>query len=139
MRIYIAAPFFNVHQVSVVEKIKKILESFSIEYFSPKDELGILEGRESTNDQRQAIFEGNCKGIEFSGLVIAVIDDFDKGVLWEMGYAYAKGKKILVYSDVSGRGMNIMLSQSSVGMVNGIDQLQEWLKISDQFIEVLRV
>ena len=125
--VYIAGPFFNEEQKAVIEKIKNILKELKISYFSPGDELPILEGKKSSKKDREKVFIGNCNGITYSNFVIAVIDDFDPGTLWEMGFAFNDGRPILAYSDVPDRGLNIMLEQSCVGFVNGEKELKQWL------------
>jgi nucleoside 2-deoxyribosyltransferase len=60
---------------------------------------------------------------------LAVIDDFDAGVIWEMGYAHARGKSILGYSDIEGRGLNVMLAGCcNLGFVNGRSALTDIMK-----------
>lgn len=126
--IYIAAPFFNDYQIGVVDKIIEVLEKEGIEYFSPKDEFPILEGRLSSPEERERVFWGNIQGIRDSNLMISVIDDFDRGVIWEMGYAFHMGVPILGYTDIEGRGMNIMLEMSCMGFVVGTEELEEFLR-----------
>ena len=123
--IYIAAPFFNKEQVEVVEKIKSVLIDLNIPFFSPKDELGIVEGKLTTFDEREKVFRGNVSGMRSSKLSISVIDDFDKGVLWEMGFLFANHIPIIAYSNVLGRGLNLMLQQSVIYFSNGFDDLKE--------------
>jgi len=124
---YIAAPFFNEYQIEVVEKIKKILSKCNFSYFSPKDECEILEGRKSTIQQRLDVFLLNCRGMDYSGRAIVVIDDFDKGVIWEWGYLFARRKRVFAYTDFPERGLNIMLELSCEELVHGEIELEEYL------------
>jgi nucleoside 2-deoxyribosyltransferase len=48
--------------------------------------------------------------------------------MWEVGYGYALGKPIVMYSTVPGRGLNLMLAQSVVGFVSGLDDVRTFLR-----------
>lgn len=123
--LYLAAPFFNDGEWKLVDTLKLLCEGFGYKVFSPKDEL--LVTPESSMEERQAAFDGNTQAIDRADLVLAVIDDFDPGTIFEMGHAYAKGVPILAYSNVMGRGLNLMLAQSCIGFANGIEDLKEHL------------
>lgn len=52
----------------------------------------------------QAIFRGNCALIDQADLVIANMNPFrgdepDSGTAFEVGYAFAKGKRVILYLD----------------------------------------
>lgn len=126
--IYIAGPFFNDYQTSIIEKIKKTLEDLGIEYFSPKDKnknVEKLPDEKIGKEFRQKIFIDNCMGMKDCNAAIAVIDDFDKGTIWEMGYLYAIGKPTIAFTDFPDRGLNIMLQESVVGFAKGFDDLKD--------------
>lgn len=108
---YIAAPFFNVQQIKVVERIKTILSVNGIKYFSPKDESNFKQG-----DDPKEILDLNCKGITESDFVIVVTDGKDVGTIWEAGYAFAKAKPILYVwlGWTPKQKFNIMLAASGV-------------------------
>lgn len=89
-KVYIAAPFFNADQLLIVENIKLALEDVGLEYFSPKDESMFKQG-----DDPKEILNLNCKAINECSLIVVVTDDKDVGTIWEAGYAYARGKKVL--------------------------------------------
>ena len=124
--IYIAAPFFNEAQIKVVEDIKKILTKLGKKYYSPKDENPTVEKDETMSKElRQKIFNNNVDAMHSSNLAIAVIDDFDKGVLWEMGFLYCISVNILGFTNFADRGMNLMLQESIVDFAHGIKELEE--------------
>ena len=61
--------------------------------------------------------------------MLARIDDFDTGTIWEMGYAAALGKPVVAYTTYeSGRGLNLMLAKGCVGFVQGLNRLHSFLK-----------
>ncbi len=116
--IYFAAPFFSDDQRNLCDFVEE-LGSEIHPIYSPRVDGGVL--RPDSNDaQRAAVFESNKVAIETADWVLAVVDDFDSGVIWEMGYAHAKGILTLGYSDVEGRGLNVMLAGScNLGFING--------------------
>lgn len=124
-KVYLAGPFFNDTQLNVVEKIKKILDSLGIKYYSPKDELRFR--KEDPPEKAKECFDSNLKAMTDSDFMIAIIDDFDPGTIFEMGYFCCQNKRILAYSDVPGRGLNLMLSQSCVGFANRLRELADIL------------
>lgn len=52
------------------------------------------------NEWQRATFDGDVRAIDASDIVIAIYDpkreNSDPGVIWEMGYAFAKGKQVFV-------------------------------------------
>jgi nucleoside 2-deoxyribosyltransferase len=66
------------------------------------------------------IFTENVKAILGARFIFAVIDDFDPGVIFEIVFAYGQGVPILTYSDVPGRGLNVMLAGAAdLGFISG--------------------
>jgi nucleoside deoxyribosyltransferase len=125
---YIAGPFFNDYQVSVIEKIKSLLTELGVEYFSPKDVNKNIEGEKGNLELRQKIFNDNINAMMMCDSAVAVIDDFDKGTIWEMGFMYGYNVPIIGYTEFKERGMNIMLSQSVVAFCHGVEELRDELK-----------
>ena len=125
--IYFAAPFFNDAQRNLCD----FVEGFETDVkpiYSPRKDGGVLKPG-STNSERNDVFRGNTRAMDIARWVLAVIDDFDTGVLWEMGYAHARGIPTLGYSDVEGRGLNVMLAGScDLGFTNGREDLGNMLR-----------
>jgi len=115
MNVYIAAPFFNNDQLRVVKNIELELDIANIKYYSPRSE-GIL--KDMTPEQRKErmsyLFQQNVKHLNLCSHLLAVIDNYDTGTVWEMGYAYAKGSEILTYTNYH-HGINVMLNESIIG------------------------
>ena len=110
--IYIASPFFNPEQISVVVAIEKKLEENGLAYFSPRSEGTLGEMTEEERQQsKHDVYTSNINHIEDCQEMIAVIDGRDVGTIWEMGYATALGKRIVSYSN-EGFGLNVMLAES---------------------------
>jgi nucleoside 2-deoxyribosyltransferase len=131
-KVYIAAPFFNPTQLERVELVKNVLREQGIEYFSPKDESMFKQG-----DDPAEILKLNCAAIDMAPYVIVITDDKDVGTIWEAGYAYAKGKKILYVwlGWTPEMKFNIMLAASGIA-VHSYDDLAYQLmyySIGDKF------
>lgn len=59
-------------------------------------------------------------------MVIARIDDWDPGTVWEMGFAFSYGKPTIAWSLVPGRKLNLMLSESCEGFINGMGDMKRF-------------
>ena len=124
--IYLAAPFFNDTQRDLCDFIEGC-ETGNRPIYSPRKDGGVLKP-DSTNSERNEVFSGNTVAMSTARWILAVIDDFDTGVLWEMGYAHGKGVPTLGFSDVEGRGLNVMLAGScNLGFINGRTELSRLL------------
>jgi len=127
MKVYIAAPFFSESQLETVKKIETLLTDYDIEFFSPRSE-GTL--KDMAPDERKAamsgIFESNIKHMDWCTHSIAVIDDYDTGTIWEMGYMFHAGKEIVTYSDMY-HGINVMLNESISYHATNISMLVDGL------------
>lgn len=112
MKVYIAAPFFNEEQIKVVQNIEDMLEREEIEFFSPRSE-GTLKQMSHEERVRNMgkVFDSNIAHMDWCTTAIAVIDGYDKGVLFEMGYLFATGKRIISYTS-NYKGINVMLNEA---------------------------
>ena len=127
IKAYLASGWFNENQMRVMNKVRDIILEFSqISLFSPYYDGVVLNAKEDSPEMRRKVFEIDVMGVVKSDLVIAIIDDFDVGAMIECGIAIGAGIPIIAYSDVSGRGLNVMLQQGAY-FANGIDELREQL------------
>jgi nucleoside deoxyribosyltransferase len=104
--------------------LETLLDRKAYNYFSPR-----LESKLSANPtikERQNIFQKNLIAMKTASLVFARIDDYDPGTIWEMGYAFANKVDVVAWSLVEGRGLNLMLTESCVGFLNGWGQVKEF-------------
>lgn len=124
-RVYIAGPFFTDEQNIVIEKIKTILKMLTMSYYSPKDHTRYVKGDPPAVAKK--CFDENIDEINKCELMIAVVDDFDPGTLFEMGCFFTVKKPILSFSSVPKRKLNIMLTQASIGFANGFGELVDKL------------
>lgn len=123
--IYIAGPFFTPAQYKKIDMIEALFELKKIKYYSPRSE-GILATQNDLEKQRnrKIIFNKNIYNIDNCEIIVAVIDDRDAGTMWEMGYAYARDKRIITVSFES-YGLNVMLAESVQAHIIGIEKLIE--------------
>ncbi len=120
---YLAAPFFNDEQRDLATYIEG-LETTDQPIYSPRNDGYVLKP-DASNEERAEIFGSNIMAINSARFVLVVIDDFDPGVMFELGVAHARGVPVLAYSDVPERGLNVMLAgAANLGFVNGREDLK---------------
>ncbi len=123
MWVYLAAPWFTPKQKDSMDKVREVLLRKDVKVFSPYYDGTVLDKNNDSPEMRTKVFNINIGSIDKCDFVVAIIDDFDPGTIFEIGYA-CKGKiPIICYSDVPGRGLNLMLQQASIGFSNGEKQL----------------
>lgn len=83
-----------------------------------------------SRDLRASVFYDNWSNIDDADLLLGVIDDFDVGVMWEVGYAFARHVPIVTHT---GRnyGCNLMLAHSIIGHTKTLAEVEDILKIGD--------
>ncbi|MDO8773414.1 MAG: PfkB family carbohydrate kinase [Burkholderiaceae bacterium] len=90
-RIYLASPIFTLAQLWLVEQARESLRGFGLEVFSPFHDVGYG----SADD----VVQLDLEGIHISDLVFAIADGLDSGTIYEIGYARAQGKPVVVYCE----------------------------------------
>ncbi len=90
--VYLAAPFFSLEQRWLLEETKSLLEYFGCRVFSPFHEVG-------TGRANKALAEEDLAGLMKSNAVLALINDNDVGTIFEIGFAKANQKRIVVYAE----------------------------------------
>ncbi|MDD5372342.1 MAG: nucleoside 2-deoxyribosyltransferase [Sulfurimonas sp.] len=89
-KVYLAGPFFNSAQRWQLEDIKQLLENFKFNVFSPLHNVG-------TSKNSRYIATKDLEALDNSDIVFAILNDFDTGTIFEIGYAMAKEKQIIVF------------------------------------------
>lgn len=90
-QIYLAGPFFNTSQQWLIDEARDSLEDMGFRVFSPIHEVG-------TGDP-EYIASKDLKGLEESGIILAILDGLDPGTIFEIGYARAKGIPVVVIAE----------------------------------------
>ena len=114
--VYIAGPLFNWGEQWFNVRLKEELEKISAQR---KLDIWFHLPQEFEGNTESDIFDKNRSLLDASQCVVAILDgaDIDSGTSWEIGYAYAKDKKIIGvrtdfrYSGEHGRG-NLMILKS---------------------------
>jgi hypothetical protein len=87
---YLAAPFFNVGQLAVVEEISQLLSQAGVATFSPYHRVGLGEVAKVAAE--------DLAGLESCRFLLACLDGYDPGTIFEIGYAHARKIPVLIYS-----------------------------------------
>ena len=98
MKVYLASPFFNQEEITVYEKVIKLLrEEKDLDVFVPREHT-IPGGWDMPNHiWGENVFAVDILGIQKSDVVVVLNFGMysDSGTAWECGYAYALGKKVV--------------------------------------------
>jgi nucleoside 2-deoxyribosyltransferase len=100
VRIYLAGPLFTTPERDFNAQLAARLRSAGHEVFLPQEH----PAAERTG---RAIFLKDLAGLDGADGVVAIMDgaDPDSGTCWECGYAFAKGKPVILFrSDFRGAG-----------------------------------
>lgn len=90
-QVYLAGPFFDLAQVWMVEQAYSTLKSFGLKVFSPYHDIGLGSAAD--------VVQKDLEGIHQSDLLFAITDGLDAGTIYEVGYARALEKPVVVYSE----------------------------------------
>ena len=98
MKIYIAAPLFSIAEKKQNERLANILESCGHEVFLPQRDGGCFAELPNFVDgtSREAILHRkDIAALNWCDTILFVFDGRvpDEGACFELGYAYAKGKR----------------------------------------------
>ena len=126
-KIYLAAPLFSEAEREFNAKIAGILREKKYAVHLPQEVGDDSSTRAEAETGR--IFEYNLKALDECDIVVAVVDgaDADSGTAWEIGYAYAVKKRvILLRTDFRRVGrseaVNLMLEESGE-VVGSVEEL----------------
>ncbi len=136
-RVYLAAPLFSEAERSYNRSIEELLRKNFFDVYLPQQAGDDSEIREK--EEQRLIFSKNLKALENADIIVAIIDgaDADSGTAWEMGYAFARGKKVIgLRTDFRRSGnhekVNFMLEESAIVVTNTnqlLDEIKSPLKV----------
>jgi hypothetical protein len=89
-KIYLAGPFFTQSERWLIQELKDALEDFGNEVFSPFHDVGV-------GFNYDEIAKADLKGLEDCSAMLAVVSGLDTGTIFEIGYARAKRKKVIIF------------------------------------------
>ncbi len=87
--VYLAGPFFSLGQLWVVEEIRALLLEMGLRVFSPVHDVGYGPAEEVVQKDLDAVHQ--CD------LMLAIGDGLDAGTIYEIGYARALKKPVVLY------------------------------------------
>jgi nucleoside 2-deoxyribosyltransferase len=83
--IYLAGPFFSLHEKWIIEECHRILENLGFNVFSPMHDVGIL-GNDISEEKLQEVVEEDLEEIDSCDAILAILDNYDPGTSFELGY-----------------------------------------------------
>jgi len=90
-QVYLAGPFFDLAQVWMVQQARANLQEMGLRVLSPYHDIGLGSAED--------VVVKDLEGIRDSDLVLAITDGLDAGTLFEIGYARAFNKPVVIYSE----------------------------------------
>lgn len=112
LKIYLASPFFNAEELQYVKNAETILTAKGFDLFSPR----LHECRDAevgSTQWAETLFRGDVAAIDDCDAVVLLYHGnySDSGTAWECGYAFGKGKPVIVVH--LGDMANIMIHRSA--------------------------
>lgn len=95
--VYIASPFFTLHQLWLIEQIRFNFLGMGLDVISPYHDIGMIQSADSKDCYK--ICDADLSAIRSSDIVFGVIDGCDSGTIFEIGYATALNKKIILLNE----------------------------------------
>lgn len=89
--VYLAGPFFALNQLWAVEEARNALRDMAARVISPYHDIG--------NGAAEVVVPQDIEAIRRSDIVFAIADGLDSGTIYEIGFAKALGKPVIVYSE----------------------------------------
>ncbi len=91
MLAYIAGPLFNENEREFLKEINTVCRAIGISTYLPSQDGGLLR-----KDNDDKVFQTDIKALNKADLVVANLNgvDVDSGTAFELGYAFAKAKKL---------------------------------------------
>lgn len=126
MKVYLAGPFFNPTERGNVERARDILKERGLKLFVPMEHF--IEGGEDmpNNVWGQKVFEMDKEAIFQCDIVVALYYGLysDSGTAWEIGFANAINKKIIIVHCDRKNESSLMVVNGSTVNVADIEELK---------------
>jgi nucleoside 2-deoxyribosyltransferase len=106
--VYLAGPFFTLADLWMVDEARSSLLAAGLRVFSPYHDVGYGAADD--------VVAKDLAAIETTDLMLAIADGMDPGTVYETGYARAKGKPVIVYSENEPEEARKMLQGSDCTM-----------------------
>lgn len=93
-KIYLAGPFFTVADRWLVNEIRNILIDFGSDVFSPYHDVGTLDSKKQNSES--IIAKQDLDALRKCDSILAIVSGLDAGTLFEVGFAKAIDKRIII-------------------------------------------
>lgn len=125
-KVYLASPFFNDEELVDMVKVCGCLRNKGLEVFSPYENQN-KQLTFGSKEWRSATFKSDVDHIDGADIVVAVVNGnyCDSGTSWEIGYAYATNKPIIVVN-LRKEIVNLMLSDSLHVYIESLEDLESY-------------
>lgn len=123
--IYLASPLFNDGEIKNIERVEDILRSRGFYVFSPR-EHEVREGNVGSLAWSLDTFTNDVRGIDACDVVVALYYGgySDSGTAWEIGYAHASHKPVIVVQ--LGEDSNLMIHEGCHTNLTSIEELESY-------------
>ena len=131
-RIYLASPLFSEGERRYNTYLADVLRKNFFSVYLPQEFDDTAEAR--GEDRERMIYDKNLSELKKADIVVGVIDgsDVDSGTAWEMGYAFACGKRVIALrTDFRKFGVNErvnLMLEMEAKVVISVENLVEILK-----------
>lgn len=89
--VYLAGPFFKLSELWIIEEAREQLFAMGLDVISPFHDIG--------PGPAETVVPADIKAITECDLIYAIADGLDSGTVYEIGYARALGKPVVVYAE----------------------------------------
>ena len=99
MKIYVASPLFTAEEKKVINEVAAVLHRAGYETYLPM-EHAVSDAWSYTNEEwADKMFTLDKEAIDDCDAVLCIYYGMnsDSGTSWEVGYAYGKDKKVIIY------------------------------------------
>src|SRR5690606_24277958 len=90
-KVYLAGPFFSLAELWMVGQARRDLQAMGLKVFSPYHDVGVG----SADD----VVEKDLEGVKDCDALFAIGDGLDSGTIYEIGYARALDKPVVLYAE----------------------------------------
>ena len=108
-KIYLAGPFFTMAQRWLVEEVREQFLSMGLDVFSPIHEVG--------RGPAEFVAPADLLGLESCDRVFAILDGFDSGTMFELGYARKMGLPVYGYGELIAPDDSKMITGSGCHLI----------------------
>lgn len=124
--IYVAGGWFTDNQKKQLDDTVKMLKANDSvgNLFIPEEQNKTNQYEYNTPDWAHHQFKDDVNGIDNADLMVATLKDgeIDDGTVWEIGYAFGKGKPIMLVTDAE--NINLMEAVGNTYHTHNVEELK---------------